>query len=1164
MFDQWFKLGDKRSKAVSNTLEVNLTNIQNDLSLIVKQQEKIIGVRMLDLLFFVDCTGSMSSWITKVKEEINKIMDFLTASTIKSDIKMSFIGYRDYCDSDRFEIAGFTNDANYLKNFISNVCASGGGDTPEDIAGGLKKVMEQRWRPEASKYMIMIADAPCHGRKYHTCGDDDPDGDRYGIIPENIIKEMAKQKIIIYAIKINSITDQMYRIFNDAYQLESDNGKPITYLNLGQSTQQLADIIKTTANDAINNNLKLDNVKQNLQNIQNKNGSESEKQQVNELLERIKNSEVSKTKKEPVKDILKQTVNSSKTFDQFYSAKSGTTPLQCICHFYNGKNIPSKATNWENPAIAHYSSATQVFVDDTPFKESKEEYFYYLFDKEHNKKSVATRNKENCKEDIKSASMSLAPSIICHRIAKTFNNRVINMLNSNQMELLMKFENKYIYECQKNKDENIIYFVEDVTPGEYSSSAKNPAEQLELFQAFSHFSYQYTNGFLMITNLSGVGEFTRSDQIHCRNPNLFGEKNEGYFGMIKFFTQHRCNKYCNALKLINVMEGNKEAMKGNKKLKEFYDLDEASKPENPDRMTKKMCDLCRNHFEIQEGKAYEVESKGIELFCDNCENKRNSSFKTIKCERCHKEFKVSDYIAKMKRLSIPKKCYPCAVRYDRLALYIKLYDEETIKEQGVENMLDPKFHSSDPTLFYDLVIDVNSLADLQKQEDKVYGWKVKAQPEGYEQYEENKKETLSVIGVIGQGNRGKSFMLSQISDMVLPTGYSVTTQGLSIKYPTIRNNDKSLRLIVLDSAGSDPAIKETENVKLDYDLDSGVLQKQIAEVARDKQMTEHFLQNFIIYHSNIVLLVVGQLTYSEQKLYNKIKKILPKSKQLFVVHNLMNFTQKSQVENYLQNILLKTYMFKLQPQNFVSFGGDANTNKIYYVEPIEGNRTVITHLIVANNSHDSESGKFYNPPVLNFLKMQLVADTKPKKFDIKNALYKFLSKSSVEMFENEISVDDIEEQDNVIYLKSDLEKPHRLKKIMLNELGNFSFDSLNYTPSYSCWLETIDSQRVLIIQIEVAGPKPTKIEMKYKILEGVYVFRCKGTKTGQVPSEVLTSNFRQGEFNLVFKVDTTIGLIKEKKSAPEFFEKNGKYTGVVQFKYNVEEDKEDTETFDDL
>ena len=32
----------------------------------------------------------------------------------------------------------------------------------------------------------------------------------------------------------------------------------------------------------------------------------------------------------------------------------------------------------------------------------------------------------------------------------------------------------------------------------------------------------------------------------------------------------------------------------------------------------------------------------------------------------------------------------------------------------------------------------------------------------------------------------------------------------------------------------------------------------------------------------------------------------------------------------------------------------------------------------------------------------------------------------------------------------------------------------------------------------------------------------------------------------------------------DFFEKNGKYTGVVQFKYNVEENTEETEEFNDL
>ena len=32
-----------------------------------------------------------------------------------------------------------------VKSFISSVRASGGGDTPEDVVGGLKKCLDQNW-----------------------------------------------------------------------------------------------------------------------------------------------------------------------------------------------------------------------------------------------------------------------------------------------------------------------------------------------------------------------------------------------------------------------------------------------------------------------------------------------------------------------------------------------------------------------------------------------------------------------------------------------------------------------------------------------------------------------------------------------------------------------------------------------------------------------------------------------------------------------------------------------------------------------------------------------------------------------------------------------------------------------------------------------------------
>ena len=46
---------------------------------------------------------------------------------------------------------------------------------------------------------------------------------------------------------------------------------------------------------------------------------------------------------------------------------------------------------------------------------------------------------------------------------------------------------------------------------------------------------------------------------------------------------------------------------------------------------------------------------------------------------------------------------------------------------------------------------------------------------------------------------------------------------------------------------------------------------EFKEKSRDKLITELFLQDFIIKESDVLLVVIGILTYSEQKLINKIK-----------------------------------------------------------------------------------------------------------------------------------------------------------------------------------------------------------------------------------------------------------------------------------------------------
>jgi hypothetical protein len=108
--------------------------------------------KSLDLALLLDCTASMGSWIERSKKTLKEIIDNTVRSCDgKLSVMVSFVGYRDFCDSKRFDIMDFTNDIEKIKNFISTVTATGGGDGPEDVTGGLDKCLKLKWRPGSSK-----------------------------------------------------------------------------------------------------------------------------------------------------------------------------------------------------------------------------------------------------------------------------------------------------------------------------------------------------------------------------------------------------------------------------------------------------------------------------------------------------------------------------------------------------------------------------------------------------------------------------------------------------------------------------------------------------------------------------------------------------------------------------------------------------------------------------------------------------------------------------------------------------------------------------------------------------------------------------------------------------------------------------------------------------
>lgn len=102
--------------------------------------------KSLDVMFIIDCTGSMYSWIEASKKEIKSIIECVRNQHFGIQIRVSVVAYRDICDGDMVsEVFPFSENIEAAKKFISNLDATGGGDGPEDVAGGFENALKQDW-----------------------------------------------------------------------------------------------------------------------------------------------------------------------------------------------------------------------------------------------------------------------------------------------------------------------------------------------------------------------------------------------------------------------------------------------------------------------------------------------------------------------------------------------------------------------------------------------------------------------------------------------------------------------------------------------------------------------------------------------------------------------------------------------------------------------------------------------------------------------------------------------------------------------------------------------------------------------------------------------------------------------------------------------------------
>ena len=452
--------------------------------------------------------------------------------------------------------------------------------------------------------------------------------------------------------------------------------------------------------------------------------------------------------------------------------------------------------------------------------------------------------------------------------------------------------------------------------------------------------------------------------------------------------------------------------------------------------------------------------------------------------------------------------------------------------------------------FYDLIININSIKEMNT------GWDIKMNEKGKSRFEEYKKEDALIIGIIGNSNKGKSFLLSKISKINLPNGTNIKTEGLSIKYPELEKF-KNRKIVLLDSEGFEAPFLLESNLIID---NSDIFLK---DLAREKMITEYFLQDFIINNSDILISVVGSLTFQEQKFLNKLKNDISKlnlKKSLIVIHNLMTLTTIEQVKNYINNILLKSATFDLIKTTLISTKISKRDNQVEYFYESNNNIKII-HLIFANEG--SEAGNFYNKFALEFIENSFKFVTNIKPFNIFEKLKERIISLSNVILENNTNYQIITKEDfldNNDILKEKKfrlknKKEITLKRLFTDELGFSNLRNSGFNPDYNYYLKN----NKLILKIECPGN--IELSCNHRLIGKYNIIEIKGIKNkDKEPKDLKDNIYNSREFGK-FSIDIPL-MIDLENTKPKIIKKEGLF--IIEFpiklkKNNLVEYKEEEE-----
>ena len=425
---------------------------------------------------------------------------------------------------------------------------------------------------------------------------------------------------------------------------------------------------------------------------------------------------------------------------------------------------------------------------------------------------------------------------------------------------------------------------------------------------------------------------------------------------------------------------------------------------------------------------------------------------------------------------------------------------------------------------YDAIFKCESIRNLFEK-----GWSFFSTEKFDKRMEEN--DEFCPMCFLGETNKGKTFIINLLTNKNLESGSEYKTEGISCKFSDFEysNNDinesnEPEKFLLFDSAGkSEPLLVEpNERTKIKDDLKRVVESKY-----RDLRISEEFLKNLLINNSQIIIVVVNQLTLAEQIFLYELKN-QQNFDQLFIIHNLFNFEKKEDIEDYIDNTIVRSIYFDMSKDYFPVDSKNKNNNDLpyYFVELQDNNneKSLINHFILGNINAKDRWIQNLNKRTIYLLKETMQTCVAESHFGMQEILEKELQE------ENKIDENTKLEKKNISDEKElfneikpeDLPEEFKIKGIFkldkddksLNEFKGFpeskEFNVMGYIPDYIFYKKDEE----FVIEVECSGQEDKDISIKARESRGKVYFSISGKKI--FPKEL---NIKDKPFSINFSVN---------------------------------------------